>query len=371
MIHAGSGGFSLARLGGTRYDSRAIVSRINTARVKLVVYVLGVALSSSVTATVSAQTAPTPEQVQAAAEAFDRGRDAYKAGRYGEAAEQFERADSIAPSPTALELAIKARDKAGDLDRAATLALLAVELYASEVQSEDTGLGKLVPPLLERARAELYELDVQCNEPCQLVDGKKLVHGAPVTQRAIFLSAGQHDLVAGFGEGRTEAKSVTATAGASSEISFVAPPAPEPVAAPAPEDTTDVSDEPVDVAPKSSGWSPIVFFVGAGLTAAAGGVTVWSGLDTQNNPGPERVKRECADENCELYKDGRSKQLRTNVLIGVTSGLAVATGLIGALAVDWGGTDTGKTDARARPSRKIRPIAGWSNGPTIGAKGTF
>jgi hypothetical protein len=348
------------------------VSRIHTARVKLVVYALGVALSSSVTAKVSAQTAPTPEQVQAAAEAFDRGRDAYKAGRYGEAAEQFERADSNAPSATALELAIKARDKAGDLDRAATLALLAVELYASEVQSEDTGLGKLAPPLLERARAELYELDVQCNEPCQLVDGKKLVHGAPVTQRAIFLSAGQHDLVAGFGEGRTQAKSVTATAGASSEISFEAPPVPtEPVAEPATEEPTGVSDEPIDAPPKSGGWSPVVFFVGVGVTAAAGGVTVWSGIDTQNDPGPERVKRECADENCELYKTGRSKQLRTNVLIGVTGGLALATGLIGALAIDWGGADKGQTDARARPSRKIHPIAGWSNGPSLGAKGTF
>jgi hypothetical protein len=348
------------------------VSRFNTARVKLVVYALGVALSSSVTAKVSAQIAPTPEQIQAAAEAFDRGRDAYKASRYAEAAEQFERADSNAPSSTALELAIKARDKAGDLDRAATLALLAVELYASEVQSEDTGLGKLAPPLLERARSELYELYVQCNEPCQLVDGKKLVHGAPVTQRAIFLSAGQHELVAGFGEGRTEAKSVTATAGASSEISFEAPPAPtEPVAEPAIEEPTDVNEKPDDVLPKSGGWSPVVFFVGAGLTAAAGGVTVWSGLDTQNNPGPERVKRECADENCELYKEGRSKQLRTNVLIGVTGGLAVASGLVGALAVDWGGGGAGPTDARARPSRKIRPIAGWSNGPTIGARGTF
>jgi len=116
-----------------------------------------------------------------------------------------------------------------------------------------------------------------------------------------------------------------------------------------------------------------VFFVGAGLTVAAGGVTVWSGIDTQNNPGPERVKRECAagDENCELYKEGRSKQLRTNVLIGVTGGLALATGLIGALAVDWGGGDKGQTDARARPSRKIQPIAGWSHGPTLGARGTF
>jgi hypothetical protein len=143
------------------------------------------------------------------------------------------------------------------------------------------------------------------------------------------------------------------------------------VAEPAIEEPTDVNEKPDDVLPKSGGWSPVVFFVGAGLTAAAGGVTVWSGLDTQNNPGPERVKRECADENCELYKEGRSKQLRTNVLIGVTGGLAVASGLVGALAVDWGGGGAGPTDARARPSRKIRPIAGWSNGPTIGARGTF
>src|SRR5262245_46420823 len=276
---------------------------------------------------------PTPEQVQAAAEAFDSGRDAYKAGRYAEAAEQFERADSSAPSATALELAIKARDKAGDLDRAASLALLAVDLYSSEVQNEESGLGKIAPPLLERARQELYELDVQCNEPCQLVDGKKLVHGEPVAQRAIFLSPGQHELVAGFSEGRTQTKSVTATAGASGEITFEAPPAAaEPAAEPEAVAPPPEAEGPVDEGPKKSGgWSPTVFFVGVGLTVAAGGVTVWSGIDTKNNPGPEKVKAECAagDTNCDLYKKGRSKQLRTNILIGVTGGLALATGLIG------------------------------------------
>jgi hypothetical protein len=345
----------------------------SSVRAKLVVHGLAVALSLAASGIARAQerAQPTPEQVQAAAEAFDSGRDAYKAGRYGEAAEQFERADSNAPSATALELAIKARDKAGDLDRAATLALLAVELYANDVQSEETGLGKIAPPLLERARQELYELDVQCNEPCQLVDGKKLVHGEPVAQRSIFLSPGDHELVAGWSEGRTQKKSVTATAGASGEIAFEAPPvsaepAPEPeVVAPPP------VEGPVDEPKKSGGWSPTVFFVGVGLTVAAGGVTVWSGLDTKNDPGPEKVKAECAagDTNCPLYKEGRSKQLRTNILIGVTSALAVGTGLIGALAVDWGGGST--SDASAKSRRKIQPIAGWSHGPKLGVRGTF
>jgi hypothetical protein len=353
----------------------AVVPVQSSIRVRLVACGLGVFLSLSVSglARAQGQPGPTPEQVQAAAESFDRGRDAYKAGRYGEAAEQFERADSNAPSATALELAIKARDKAGDLDRAATLALLAVELYASEVQSEDTGLGKVAPAMLERARSELYELDVQCTEPCQLVDGKKLVHGEPVAQRTIFLTPGQHDLVAGWSEGRTQSKSVTATAGASGEVSFEAPPAPaeseaEPEAVAPAEPEKAVDDGPA----KSGGWSPTVFFVGVGMTAAAGGVTIWSGIDTKNNPGAERVKNECAegDTNCALYKEGRSKQTRTNILIGVTSGLAVATGLIGAFAIDWSGAkSTG--DARAEVPRKFRPTIGWSRGPQVGARGTF
>lgn len=342
-------------------------------RAKLVVHGLAIALSLATTSVAFAQgrAEPTPEQVQAAAEAFDSGRDAYKAGRYGEAAEQFERADSSAPSATALELAIKARDKAGDLDRAATLALLAVELYSSEVQNAESGLGKIAPPLLERARQELYELQVQCNEACQLVDGKKLVHGEPVAERSIFLSPGQHELVAGFSEGRTQKKSVTATAAASGEIAFEAPPVTAEPSEPEAAQPPPEPEGPVDEGPKESGgWSPTVFFVGAGLTVAAAGVTVWSGIDTKNNPGPERVKNECmaGDEECELYKTGQQKELRTNILIGVTGGLAVATALVGAFAVDWGGGS--KSDSSAQ-KRKIQPLAGWSHGPKLGVRGTF
>ena len=62
---------------------------------------------------------PTPAQIRAAAEAFDRGREAYEAEQYRDAAEQFERADSNAPSNAALEYALRSRDQAGNGDRAA------------------------------------------------------------------------------------------------------------------------------------------------------------------------------------------------------------------------------------------------------------
>src|ERR1043165_9098617 len=125
------------------------------------------ALALSVGTNARAQTAePTPAQVRAAAEAFDKGREAYKAEEYVEAAEQFEKADSNAPSPTALELAIRARDKAGELDRAATLMSLALKRHP-----DDANLLKIASDLSKRASATLFELTASCDTPCDLTVG--------------------------------------------------------------------------------------------------------------------------------------------------------------------------------------------------------
>lgn len=312
---------------------------------------------------------PTPAQVRAAAEAFDLGRQSYKDGRYAEAAEQFERADSNAPSSTALELAIRSRDKAGDLDRAGTLAALALALYP-----DDENIAKIAPDVIARAGASMFELSVTCMQPCELADGQQVVHGNAARQRTLFLSPGTHALRAGFSDAKTESKTVEAVAGGSASLDFAsaAPPPEEqaPAAPPEPEEVPPAA-EPAP-APKSKGWSPTIVWVGAGATAVAGGVTIWSGIDTVNNPGADKVKAECkkGDTECPLYKEGRSKQTRTNVLIGVTGGLALATGLVAALAVDWGpraisGADTGKGGP------KFRPYFTWSNGPALGARGSF
>lgn len=315
---------------------------------------------------------PTPAQLRAAAEAFDRGREAYKSEHFAEAAEQFERADASAPSAIALELAMKARDRAGDLDRAGTLAALALERYA-----DDPNISKSAPEIVQRARAALYEVTVSCAEPCDLADGTQIVHGVSAKQRTVFLTPGDHSLRAGFSDGKTQSKSIAAMAGASGELSFEGPaPEPQEEAAPPPEPPPEPPPPPPPEEVKSEGWSPIVFWISAGATVAAGGVTAWSGIDTINNPGKERVQNECAkgDEECPLYQEGRSKQARTNVLLGVTSAMAVATGLIGALAIDWAGGKSPSTEARGRPH--IRPylnlpLVNVGKSFSVGARGSF
>ena len=335
--------------------------------------ILATLLLGSVANPVAAQTAasePTPEQVRAAAEAFDLGRQSYKDGRFAEAAEQFERADASAPNATALELAIRARDKAGDLDRAGTLAALAMSLYPN-----DENISKIAPDVIERASAELYELTVTCSQPCEIGDGNKVVHGSASTRRTLFLGPGTHNLRAGFGDGGTLSKAVEATPGASGAVEFSQAseetPAPE-VAAVAPPPEPVNPDEDRGVQKEHHGVSPIVFWAGVGATGVAGVVTIWSGIDTVNNPGADKVKAECAqgDENCKYYKDGRSAQLRTNVLIGVTSALGVATAAVGLFAIDWG-KSSHKASEEGRAQPHFTPYVGWANGPALGARGAF
>jgi hypothetical protein len=115
----------------------------------------------------------------------------------------------------------------------------------------------------------------------------------------------------------------------------------------------------------------LVFYIGLGATAVAGGVTVWSGIDTVKNPGEARVRNECAqgDVNCPLYQEGRKRQTRTNILIGVTAGLAVGTGVLAAVGIDWGG---GAAEADAGSARtKVEPFIAWGDGAAVGARGTF
>jgi hypothetical protein len=339
-------------------------------------YLTSVALAALLTAApaiASAQDQPTPAQIRAAAEAFDRGREAYKAEQYQEAAEQFERADANAPSATALELAIRSRDRAGNSDRAATLAALALARHPENAQ-----LTELASGVLERSKAGLFELKVSCADPCELVADSKIVHGARATERTIYLTPGSHVVVADFGDGRTTSQSVDAIEDSFGEVVFQAPVREvdsEPVASPVDVGSGTSPADDRGTKEKSSGWSPAVFWIGAGLTAVAGGVTIWSGVDTINNPGAERVRNECEDENCQLYKDGVAKQNRTNVLIGVTGALGLATILVGALATDWGGGKDEAHVALRRPTGAFRSVElePWVGleGAGLGARGRF
>lgn len=322
---------------------------------------------------------------------FDRGREAYRVEDYALAAEAFEEADRLAPSVTALEYAIRARDKAGQLPRAASLAVIAKERHPNEAK-----LQLLVSEVLGRAERELFELAVECSEPCELSVGTEIVFGKADFERTIFLPEGTHALWASFGQQRSEAKDVVARRGGQGRVLFEAPPErgkasralraraqSEPdrerdqeyffTGADSEDDTAARADE------SSGGWSPAVFWVLAGATVAAGGATIASGLDALENPGQERLRDACRTgprEHCEsLYADGVRRQDRTNVLLGTTVGLGVVTALVGVLATDFGSSSEDTDDAEALSAKasglRLEPWIAVGGTSFAGAQGRF
>jgi hypothetical protein len=88
---------------------------------------------------------------------------------------------------------------------------------------------------------------------------------------------------------------------------------------------------------------------------------VLSGIDATNNPGVDAVRRACAgkDETCPAYQDGKSAETRTNVLLGVTLGAAVITGVVGLFFTEW---------SRPAVTASVAPLPG---GGSVGLHGRF
>jgi hypothetical protein len=129
---------------------------------------------------------------------------------------------------------------------------------------------------------------------------------------------------------------VDAKKGGKDSLSIDAPPPKPEVVAP-PVTPPVVVPPPPPPPPKEKPLGPAVFFIGAGITVALGAGTVVSGIDTKNNPGVDKVRAACAGkgESCPEYQDGKSAEMRTNILLGATIGAAVVTGVIGVFFTQW------------------------------------
>lgn len=327
---------------------------------------------------------PSPTDIKQAARAFDNARNAFGAEDYATAAQEFETADGYAPSPVALQWAIDAHHRAGNAARAATLAALAKQRHPEVAE-----LVELSERVISETEGTLLEVQVVCEDPCELFVDNKIIHGRPANTRTLFLNPGQYTLTASFAAaGKSKAEQVEGQAGDARSVIF-APPAlgtsgaedapPEGMDDPFAEDFQGVTDPAADSTSKhaSGGWSPTVFWVSASLTAVSGVVTLWSGLDTQKNPGPEAVKEECKGlgESCAAYQEGLQKQKRTNILLGVTGGLAVFS-VVSAILTDW--SDAPATQGVLTQHEK-RPTTAWAVQPwlsvgqnnAVGATGRF
>jgi hypothetical protein len=324
---------------------------------------------------------PTAEDIRQAAQEFSEGQHSYRAHNFAESAEHFEAADGSAPSTNALRGAISSRQKAGQADRAATLAALALERHP-----DDAELREYASKVIEEEKSKLHRVQVSCNFPCELVINTSLVHGSAAESRVIFLLPGTHTVRASWNGFGAESEKVEATAGGESALKFqrpekakpevTAPPAPAQPTPPPQAVTTPPSYAPTSELPRPTrarGWSPAVFWTGVGLTGVLGAVTVWSGIDTINNPGQERVREECVGlgSSCALYQEGQSKEKRTNILWVVTGVVGLATGITGLGWTDWSGRARTYGQQDSRRASGIRPYLKLGQSAELGATGRF
>ena len=276
--------------------------------------------------------------VTGAARAFERARSAQLEERHTEAADLFELAHRLAPSPAALRSAIRNHLAAEANDRAATLALTALREYPA-----DSATRRAAEEALNQTDS-LARVRVTCGEPCSVAVNGRAIATTEARRHDFFVPPGAHSFVARYADDRTSASEGTAEAGQSYNVTLEPPAAPEPDPTAEPVDTETESDnvvEPVsDVRENRAAdrgedgglpvWLPLV---GGGLTLVLAGVTVWSGLDTLS----ARDDYE-ANPTQQTFDDGVAAETRTNVLLGVTLGVGAIT-LALAIFTDWDGED--------------------------------
>jgi hypothetical protein len=323
-----------------------------------VVVALAALAGTSFAPSAYAEEPPSADRLKAAAEEYDRGRRAFLADDFEGAAVHFESAFRDAPRAETVRLAIRARRKAKQLARAAMLAAIAQQRYSGDPQT-----AQIAKETLDEAGPALHEYVVECGADCAVAADGRVVSQSDAPKHRIFLEPGPHELGVSFKEGGV-ARHIDAKRGGKDTLAFEAPPPP---AAPAtPVVAAPPIAHPVIVAPAPSTkpFGPAVFFVALGVTAAVGAGTMLSGIDAKNNPGVDAVRRACAgkDESCPEYQDGKSRETRTNVLLGVTVGAAAITGVIGLFFTQWSTASSPAVTVGAAP---------LPGGGSLGAGGRF
>jgi hypothetical protein len=263
--------------------------------------------------------------VVAAANAFQQAQRAELSGDMARAAELYELADRIAPTPEALRNATRSRLAAGQLVAAATHAEALLARYG-----EDPASTELANEVLRRARPELGRLTVHCDAPCTLIiDGLAGTTSAGANHVA-YVKPGSHQVVARFADGTSQALPLVASAGADSELSAQKPAlaqAEQPSESAQPSEQTDApsSSAASETEGRRARLSPVYFWTLAGLTVGVGAVTVWSGMDLLDARDKFKADRTPTRGK---FEQGEKKDLRTTLLIAGTAGLAVGTAVL-------------------------------------------
>lgn len=284
--------------------------------------------------------------VGAAAQAFQEGQKAQLSGEFARAAELFELADQLAPTPEAIRSAIRNRDAAEQPARAATLALAAVARYPSDAETQ-----AIAGQLFERVAPELSRLTIDCDEPCTLLLNGEALSARPVARTDVYVPPGAYTLDARFDAERASSQQLELVSGAHEQLEVTAPLAAARVelepSGPRAGRVQELSlREPNGTTAESQGISPW-FVAGAGaLTVGVATAALITGLDAVR-------KRDAyqADPTRESYERGVESQKWTNALWIATGGLA-ATSLVLLAFTDWDGEEQ-----RSTATLSISPVA--------------
>jgi len=276
------------------------------------------------TVLLTALSIPSHADVAGAARAFSDGQAAQLEGNYERAAHSFELAYNIAPSKEALRSAVRARQLNNQLARAATLAQLLATRYADDATST-----KLAAEVIAEARTKLARITVSCTPQCTIAIGGRAVSFTAAASHVVFATPGRQSIEASFSGDRSVTREIVVKVGDDMTLPIEAPPPP---AAP-PRPVTERPTPAATPAPRDSRLSPAIAIGGAAVTLALGSLTVWSGIDTNRAHDAYVAAPSQAG-----WDDGRSKQLRTNILLAGTAVAGVGTGLLAVFWTRWGGS---------------------------------
>ncbi len=344
------------------------MTRLAKAGTRLAVGLLALGLFSTPLVQAPVAHAQDAQRRQGAAAAFDRGTAAFLDEDYATAARWFEMANNLAPAAPALLQAIRSHAEAGNRQRAGTLALRLIARFPDA----DASITE-AQAIIDSVRADYVLVEVTCDAECAVeLDGTLQSHPA------FFLEPDRdYEIGAGFDSG-TVTESVAGDAGEQRTLHLVRPEGPVLVPDTTPPEGTGLgqgsgsgsgSTGVASSDPESGGVSPALFYVGLALTVGAGATLAWSGVDTLNAADEYEQTVAAGDITTAraMLDDGQKKELRTNVLIGVTAGLAALT-VVFAIIADFGG-DNEESEARLRPVGGV--AFGASRGGHLGLEGRF
>lgn len=273
-----------------------------------------------------------------AKQAYDRGLEAHKKGDFHKAAEEFSKADTLAPSAVALQAALDAAIDADDPALGSEL------LERSKREPAPPGLASSVTAAHLKFRGRAGRVRVKC--PGGSTCLAKLDDRPVEPEKVAWATIGQHTVIVQVDGGDAQTKLVDVTADQVIDVAPSTKAGKEPVAraAPAPIDTAPPpSSSSSDTAPPKSRRElnklpPIFFYGGLGATVLLAGASAFFAIDTSNkhsdfkNAGCERANFTACED---LKDEGENAQMLTNIGFVATGVLAVATVVVGVALTDW------------------------------------